>query len=634
MSESSELVNAALNNIADAGIPVDRSALSGKRDVVMFGDGTGVGITDAAVALGQCATANGGIYCRKASLKGQGTPQLLSDDLALQPLTGARAASEFERIARLVRHRSGKAKKDAPGDNLISAVCSRHEADLIIQSQAFLNALPPLILVSPCPVLVTRSNDVLDVITGYDGATGIYAGGGELPEMTLAEAVHIIKDGIFGEYRFLTPSDLSAAIANLLGPAFVLGQIAPIRIPFAFVEADLSQSGKGLMNRCTAAVYNNEPHPVSQQKGGGLGSMREKFDSHLIHGRNFISFDNLNEVRGGVFDSEELCQFMTEATYTGRALRQEATVDPRRFVIAMTTNGCTLSQDLANRSNPVHIRKRPNYQFAIYAEGGLDLHIRAHWQRYLAAVYTVIQEWHRQGRQRTATTVHDSAFNPWAQIMDWIVQNLCGCAPLLANHAATRQTMTSPDMMWLRKLALAVKAAGKLGQDLTASALLDVAKAASLEIPGLQQACGEQELTDDEHEKLGKIQVGTAMSRCFGKTGTGSNQVRCEGFEIGRGGQVKKYAYGGVQKTKVLNTYTFAEIGSGGGQGKGPAAPAAYSQASITLNECERPEMETGSSEMTTAKPQLEPGTPKMEPGPEPSQEPGPEPGGTRENGK
>jgi hypothetical protein len=107
----------------------------------------------------------------------------------------------------------------------------------------------------------------------------------------------------------------------------------------------------------------------------------------------------------------------------------EVQASPERFVLQLTSNGFESTRDPANRSCLIRIRKRHGFSFRRYSEGGLLEHIAFNQLRYLGAVYCVIAQWLAHGKQATEDTRGEGRFRRWAQIMDWIVQELLASNP-------------------------------------------------------------------------------------------------------------------------------------------------------------------------------------------------------------
>ena len=178
-----------------------------------------------------------------------------------------------------------------------------------------------------------------------------------------------------------------------------------------------------------------------------------------------------------------------------------------------TSNKADMTTDLANRASCVRILKQPaGYQYPTYPEGDVLQHVRAQQLRYLGAIFAAIRAWHEAGKPRTAETRHD--FRAWAQPLDWIVQHLFGCVPLMDGHRETQRRMTNPSMNWLRDVALAVLTQRREGDWLIAVDLLEIIDAdVSIELPGLKAG---NDLDNELTRKAVLQQIGRKLKRCFG----------------------------------------------------------------------------------------------------------------------
>src|SRR5262249_37307445 len=137
-----------------------------------------------------------------------------------------------------------------------------------------------------------------------------------------------------------------------------------------------------------------------------------------------------------------------------RAYSQGVQVATNRLCWMLTSNEAQTTPDLANRSIITRIRKQPrNFEFAHYEEGDLLAHVRENVDDYLSAIYTVLCAWHREGKPRTRETRHD--FREWTQTLDWIVQRIFKCAPLMDGHLEEQSRISNPELGWLRKVAFA-----------------------------------------------------------------------------------------------------------------------------------------------------------------------------------
>lgn len=441
------------------GSRIDRSDIADERSPV-FLPGGNVSITDCGASLGQLLAEP-----QQHFFRGGAIVTLTRDDFnepIIEPLRAAHMASAFESVATLLTY----VKRDGEF-HAQRAVCSEQQAKLIMHSTSFQQELPKLRLLSPCPVLIERNGELLEV-NGYDEPSGIWTHGPPTQEVSLQEAVELLEQ-MLCDFRFATPADRARALAAVITPALTLGQLIRGRAPVDLGEADCSQSGKGYRNKLTAAIYCQRVRAVTQKKGG-VGSLEESFSSALIRGRNFICLDN---VRGHI-DSPAIESFLTEDSFLARVPHQSAIeIDPRRYIVQLTSNKADLTIDLANRSSCIRILKQPaGFRFRKFPEGDMEDHVRAHQPRYLGAVFAVIRAWHAAEKPRTDETRHD--FRPWAQTLDWIVQNILKTGPLLDGHRETQIRMATPILNWLRNLAIAVREADRLDQWLRPNALLDL----------------------------------------------------------------------------------------------------------------------------------------------------------------
>jgi len=471
-------------------------------------------ISEAADKLGRLLAETGQYYVR-----GGGLVALDRDKdgvLILRPIKPAALASVFESVARLTEF-----TKENKEFVIVPAICREQDAKLILYAAPFQAMLPPIHILTRCPVLIEREGNLVQV-SGYDRASGIFAAGGRAPDVPLDEAVAMLHD-MMTDFRFATPADKARALAAVITPSLVFGGLLRGRAPVDLGEADQSQSGKGYRNKTTAAVYNCAVKTITQKKGG-VGSLEETLNSALVAGHNLISIDNVR----GTIDSPAIESFLTEDTYEARIPHMASVeIDPRRTMLMLTSNKASITPDLANRSSCVRILKQaPGHQFKGYSEGDILQHVAANQPRYLGAVFAVVRAWFEAGRPRTRETRHD--FRPWAQTLDWIVQNVLRAGPLLDGHRETQVRMATPVLNWLRDVALAVRRAGQLGVWLRASTLVDLlADTPSVETPGLPEG---GDVTDEVIRKKVLQAMGRKLSLCFG----GESAVAIDDMRIAR----------------------------------------------------------------------------------------------------
>jgi hypothetical protein len=538
---------------APADSTTEGTAKDSRPTVVIPKDGHDIGLLDTARGIADAVGPREEIFCRMAG-NTSGSVQIIDKAHRLRDVSPHLACSEFERS---VRFRAPR--KDGKGVTYdIPATCSSELARKVIESQDFRASLPPLRVLGPCPVLLERGGELI-VVDRYDRQSGIYAQGEKPEEMGLDEAKKLLL-GLVQEVLFASEGDRSRYLANLLTPALILGGLGNFRAPIQYHEADESQAGKGYLHRITANIYGCEPHPINQSRAG-VGGLEESFDTALQEGCVFISLDNLLPVRGDVFDSAKLCSFLTESTYFARKPHSAGTyVDPRRHVVMATTNGCCLSRDLINRTSPVRIRKRHQHNYQAFPEGDLLGHVKANQTQYLGAVFAILREWHSRGKSHTDVTEHDSSFNHWAQALDWIVQELLGCAPLLEGFTDVKSRVVSPDMLWLRQIAIAVQSSAKLGEWLTTTELVESAIESSVELPAVGRIASLADLKETDRSKALQ-QMGAKLARCLKSHGK-DEKLRIDTFQMERSDKEKTqaYQYDHANKIKWAKTFRFTVI--------------------------------------------------------------------------
>ena len=448
----------------------------------------------------------------------------------LRPVKSASLASDLERVAQLVRISVGKDGKREE----VPTICTETTARLILNAETFRQSLPVIRVVTNCPVLTERNGQMVQV-TSYDKESGILAAGKTPPDMLLTEAVKMIES-LFIDFRFATPADRARAIAGFITPAMVQGGLLGGRAPMDLGEADASQTGKGYRNKITAAIYRDRPRTVTQRKGG-VGGVEESFDAALISGAPFVCFDNVR----GKKDSPALESFLTEESYLARIpYSPNIEIDPRRVVIMFTSNKAEITPDLANRSSCVRLLKQPDgYSFKKYVEGDLLDHVRKNQLRFLGAVFAVVKHWFEAGKPLTAETGHD--FRPWAQTLDWIVQNIFNAGPLIEGHREAQRRMATPALSWLRDVAIAVSQANRLDEWLrTYNLLIIIEDAPDLSIPGLGE---DDDLENESTRQKVLLVMGRQLGRCFTNDTLTIDNFRVERDQTTdcQGHDVKKY---------------------------------------------------------------------------------------------
>jgi hypothetical protein len=347
------------------------------------------------------------------------------------------------------------------------------------------------------PLLISEGGEPRVLTTGAHN--GIFVDSSDVvPEMPLSEAVPAILD-LFCDFKFNTPNDFSRAVAHLLSPAMVFGNLLSGRVPMHVVQADHPGSGKGFMQKLILTIYNENPGLITNITKG-VGGIGEILSSRLMEGYAFIQYDNWR----GKLVSEMLESGLTEDFASCRKLHAEAIVSTRGAFFMLTSNGAEVTPDLADRCSFVRITKQPD-DYKWHWEGDeLIERVKDRRAYYLGCVYSALSQWIREGKPKTsAAGIH--RFRQWAACMDWLVQNLFSLPPLLDGHRQVQKEVASDILTFLRQVAIKVEQEGQLGEEFIASALVELAQRHHVTIPGIKDATDE-----NAHKSLGR-----QMGRCF-----------------------------------------------------------------------------------------------------------------------
>ena len=432
---------------------------------------------------------------------------------ALEIMKPAAARSLFEKYGRLFAWRKGENGAWV----LKPATCSLEMADALLQSQEARETLPLVAGLSNCPILREVGGTLVPSGVGYDEHTKLFVTGGACPpDVELDVAVKSLS-GLLCEFDFDSEGDKSRAIASLITPALKFGGFIKGNVPADVAEADQSQSGKTYRQKLIAAVYNEKPSLVTNREGG-VGSVDESLSQRLIEGRPFIQLDNFR----GRLSSQHLEAFLTaDGEFPCRIPHHgEVLIRPDKFFIFLSSNGVDTTRDFANRSSIIRIRKKPDgYIYWKAREGDLLAHVRANQAWFLGCVFAVVRAWYEAGCPRTEETRHD--FREWVQILDWIVQKIFGGARIMDGHRQAQDNVSSPAMVFLRRVAIAAEQGSRLGDLLTATDLWRLCEESAIDVPGLPNGAEESPAVK---------RIGCVLSRVFGK----GDNVEVDSYQVRR----------------------------------------------------------------------------------------------------
>lgn len=486
----------------------------------------GVSITESARAIFESLGPDHKLFWRGGALV---EPVETEGVIGLEILRPEKFCSDVEKIAPVFAWRSA-----GKGDPCLKpAQMNVDIAKRVLAASEAREFLPNIASVLRCPVLAElESGDVKILGRGYHSELGglLIVAGERPPQVELSEAVASLL-WLVEQYDFQAEGDRSRALAAFITPALRIGGHLRGNIPFDAAEADQSQSGKGHRLEKVCSLYNEKSYFVTS-KAGGVGSVDESFAAALVAGRPFVCLDNFR----GKMNSQNLEAFLTApGMFPARIPHKgEVLVDPKKFMLQMSSNGLETTADLANRASICRIRKRHGFT---YRDTLGELKDRQPY--FLGCVFSVVAEWLANGKPRTTDNRHD--FREWCQTLDWIVQNILGCAPLMDGHQAAQERTSNPALTFMRAVALAVAGDGRLGVALIASELVELCDMHAIEIPG-----------KPADEDRAKRQIGSLCKLVFRDGDT----VSVDGYTISRVSREYRKPSGDLATS---NAYTFTK---------------------------------------------------------------------------
>ena len=193
-------------------------------------------------------------------------------------------------------------------------------------------------------------------------------------------------------------------------------------------------------------------------------------------------------------------RYSPEPTFNCRAPYRHGEADVTRRVLAVSSNGAVFSRDLASRTVKIAIRKRPpGYRFFDWPEGSIEDHIITNHTRYLAAVFSLVNDWAIAGRP-AGKQLTGFRFGQWERACAWILEKHFPGLPLLDSaHGEAQDRLADPDHDLLRTL-FRIVIQGETRGELTASSLAEIGAEAGLL---------------DGTEQQNRLRIGKAMKRRF-----------------------------------------------------------------------------------------------------------------------
>ena len=350
-------------------------------------------------------------------------------------------------------------------------------------------------VVSNVPVLALCDGQSI-LVNDYCHRTHILANGNPIKLPTPEEGVASLCN-LFRDYDFCSEGDMGRAIAFFITPALSQGGfLGEGRTPFFLVEKNTNNAGGSLMIKIICAIYGLKAKPINRVDNPDKAY--EQISNALLAGDGIIYFDN---VRGnGLQKLPFLESLLTEPYFNCRIPYRQGEADVTRRVLAVSSNGATFSPDLASRTVKISIRKRPDsYLFYEWVEGGILEHILMNRERYLGAIYSLIESWVIAGRP-PGRDLTGFRYPQWEKAVVWILQNNFPGLPLLEyDHHEAQSQLSDPDHDLLRNLFRLV-IEGETKGELSATSLAEIAVESGLLESDVKQT---------------KFRLGKALTRRF-----------------------------------------------------------------------------------------------------------------------
>jgi hypothetical protein len=402
---------------------------------------------------------------------------------------------------------------------IIENRCSVDNAIALLKADPTFEILPRIKIVTAAAVFTEIDGKIEALNKGYHDVLGgiLITREREIITLNLKEASAALLT-LLDDFDFISEADRSRALASFISPALRLGGLLPADFPLDLSEANESQSGKTYRQKVDCALYGEEPFVLNKNEEGGVGSIDERASDGLISGKPFLMIENLRgPVRSQLVESALRGVGYVQAR---RAYSRSVQVKTDRVCWMLSSNKAETTPDLANRSIITRIRKQAaDHRFKVFSEGDLLAHVRAKSDYYLSCVLSVLREWHSKGKPRTDDTRHD--FREWCQTMDWIVQNIFRCSPLLDGHRSEQQRISNPDLNWLREVCLCAERDNRLGEGLKPAEVANLCEAHGVDIPGSRA------LSDDTQRSMA---AGKILKRLF----SGTDNLESGGYLIRR----------------------------------------------------------------------------------------------------
>ena len=353
----------------------------------------------------------------------------------------------YQRLAITAKEERGKivlSQLGAEATKLLTADWKRSEV-----------VFPHVAKILASPTLLRNGEGLFMPAPGYHphchgGAVYIVRAGEPVPDLSFDEAVERAMKWV-DAFVFETSSDRTRAVALMLGPAFVDAGFISGEYPMGYIRALFPGAGKTTL-MLTIVLYSGEGFSsavtLKGKDGVGVGSHDSAISAALIKPMRFVTFDNVGD---GLFSSSLLASALTgtrrvqiRASYT-----KELEIDCGDRIFLLTSNGCTLSDELYLRSLVVNLKEAPpRWEYGVTER--MDK-LKAERAINQGCRNAIVKKWFEQG----GPTIDDRRhrFQSFSSVMGGVTEKLIGMGPLLDGVEEAAAVMTDPTVAWAHTLA-------------------------------------------------------------------------------------------------------------------------------------------------------------------------------------
>ena len=409
-------------------------------------------------------------------------------------------------------------------------------ASKLLAAHQFLNTLRQVELISEVPVFKELDNGA-ELILDYDeGKKTLVKGDSKGYGLIDLEEAKKILVGLFDDFQFVDKSDLSRSVAALLTPALCHSDMLGGGFrPIWYVDADSQGAGKNTLVDFITIPYTDNPAKVTQDDSS-IGSIDDKVGSSISSGDNLIILDNLKPTR----KMKELSSPFLESLVTSDSIKFRAptqgnvTLNSANTCLYVTTNGMSMSKDLAQRAMYISIRKKDDaYNFKIYKGGHVNW-IKENRPLIMSAIFTIMSEYVALGKP-TKELQEKHRFINSTEILNYIIVDIFGLPDVSTGLKKRITGKSDKSIEIVRAICFSVDKGGSLGKDLNNLDIYDLMyHAGNEDVLGLDtnlEIYSDEEntkLTSDAKRAIGQ-KISSIMSRpdLFGKPRDKKSLSKC-----------------------------------------------------------------------------------------------------------